>query len=195
MHSFEDESHENASNKECTMVSIGILTLDNIDLAKKVKFSQISQRQDACGMFLLKSKSLCYFRNLYSCLKVNSFSKILGKSSVSLWITSEHSISLANLWSSIRGTVLEWSYFYRSLYQGIFDLFSRVGVGYVKSLHKFTQPFNFVFTKIVAWMPWTFVVQNDAQIKFFWKDSAHSQFVCWDFWVMHQQLSLDFSTL
>ena len=94
MHSFEDESQENASAKACTLVSTGILTLDDIDLAKKVKFSQISQRQDACGMSLLKANSLCCFRNLYSCLKVNFFSKILGTSSVSLWNTSEHPFNI-----------------------------------------------------------------------------------------------------
>ena len=140
MHSFENESHKSASTKECRLVSIGILILDDIDLAKNVKFSQISQRQDACGMSLLKTNSLCCFRNLYGCLKVNSFSKILTKSSVSLWITSEHVYLI---------------------------FFSGVGVGYVESLHKFTQPFNLVFTKIVAWTPWTFVIQNDAQINFF----------------------------
>ena len=171
MHSFEDESHENASTKECTLVSIRILTLDDIDLAKKVKFSQISQRQDACDMALLKMNSLCCFRNLYSCLKVNSFSKILGKSPVSLWITSGYPFNTFSRSLIVHkryriGTNLVLLF---SLPMYLWSFFSGVVAGYAGSLHKFTQPFNFVFTKIVAWALWNFVVQNDAQIKFFGK--------------------------
>ena len=75
---------------------MGRFNFGDMDFAKNIRFSHISQRQEACGMFLLNKNSLCYFKNLYSWRKVNFLSKIVGKSSVLLCAMPEHPFIISN---------------------------------------------------------------------------------------------------
>ena len=93
---FEDESQEYALTKVLVFVWMGRFNFGDMDFAKNIRFSHISQRQEACGMFLLNKNSLCYFKNLYSWRKVNFLSKIVGKSSVLLCAMPEHPFIISN---------------------------------------------------------------------------------------------------
>ena len=87
---FEDESQDFSSTKEWIFVQMGRFSFGDMDFAKNIMFSHISQRQETCGTFLLNSSSLCFFKNLDSWRKVNFLSKIVVKSSVSLCTMPEH---------------------------------------------------------------------------------------------------------
>ena len=48
-------------------------------LASKTQLSQMSHKQEPCGMFLLQQNSLCAFKELYNCKKVNDILKVWMK--------------------------------------------------------------------------------------------------------------------
>ena len=56
----EDESQEYASTKEWIFVWMGRFDFGDMDFAKNIRFSHISQRQEACGMSM-KQELLMFF--------------------------------------------------------------------------------------------------------------------------------------